>query len=129
MHSILAAAIGKEEKAYELFMRTARLDLDDFNNDTEDGCHITSMAGTWGAFVKGFGGLRVREDKLFLAPFLPKSWKSYSFIIGFRGHKVKVNVQQDAITINNDNSSSMTILLHGEKQILEPGKNVFEHVI
>lgn len=129
VHSILAAATGKEEKAYELFMRTARLDLDDFNNDTEDGCHITSMAGTWGAFVKGFGGLRVREDKLFLAPFLPKSWKSYCFTIGFRGHKVLVNVQQDSIIINNENSGAMTILLHGEQQILEPGKNVFEHAI
>ena len=57
VHVILAAKLGKE-KAYEMYLRTARLDLDDYNNDTEDGCHTTSMAGTWMAFVKGFGDAR-----------------------------------------------------------------------
>src|SRR5690606_30326945 len=47
VHAIIAAKLGKEEKAYEFYLRTARLDLDDYNNDTEDGLHITSMAGTW----------------------------------------------------------------------------------
>ncbi|MCB0641345.1 MAG: glycoside hydrolase family 65 protein, partial [Phaeodactylibacter sp.] len=46
VHSILASRLDMPEKAYEMYLRTARLDLDDYNNDTEDGCHITSMAGT-----------------------------------------------------------------------------------
>lgn len=52
IHSILAAELGKEEKAVEMYRRTARLDLDDYNNDTEDGMHITSMTGSWLAIVK-----------------------------------------------------------------------------
>ncbi|MEM8908270.1 MAG: family 65 glycosyl hydrolase domain-containing protein, partial [Bacteroidota bacterium] len=68
VHAILAAKLGKKEKAYQFYLRTARLDLDDYNNDTEDGCHITSMAGTWMAVVKGFGGLRNSEDCLHLNP-------------------------------------------------------------
>ena len=47
VHAILAAKLGDEESAYQFYLRTSRLDLDDYNNDTEDGCHITSMAGTW----------------------------------------------------------------------------------
>ncbi|MBP2966783.1 glycoside hydrolase family 65 protein, partial [Acinetobacter baumannii] len=43
IHSILAAELGLEEKAVEMYQRTARLDLDNYNNDTEDGLHITSM--------------------------------------------------------------------------------------
>ena len=62
VHSIQASKLGKKEKAYEMYLRTARLDLDDYNNDTEDGCHITSMAGTWLAVVKGFGGMRVVKE-------------------------------------------------------------------
>src|SRR5690606_17105463 len=45
IHAILAAELGKEEKAVEFYARTARLDLDNYNNDTEDGLHITSMSG------------------------------------------------------------------------------------
>ncbi|MEZ5030004.1 MAG: hypothetical protein R2787_01255 [Saprospiraceae bacterium] len=56
VHAILACSLDEDEKAYEMMMRTARLDLDNINNDTKDGCHITSMAGTWMAVVKGFGG-------------------------------------------------------------------------
>jgi trehalose/maltose hydrolase-like predicted phosphorylase len=29
------------------YLRTSRLDLDDYNKEVEEGCHITSMAGTW----------------------------------------------------------------------------------
>jgi maltose phosphorylase len=86
IHSILAAKIGYEQKSYEMYLRTSRLDLDDYNNDTEDGLHITSMGGTWMAFVMGFGGMRARDNKLILNPFLPSRWKSYQFRIDFRGH-------------------------------------------
>ncbi len=44
VHSIIACELGYREKAYEMYLRTSRLDLDNYNNDTEDGCHITSMA-------------------------------------------------------------------------------------
>jgi maltose phosphorylase len=47
VHSILAAKLGYEEKAYEMYMRTSRLDLDDYNHEAHEGLHITSMAGTW----------------------------------------------------------------------------------
>ena len=68
-----------------MYLRTARLDLDNYNNDTTDGCHITSMAGTWMSIVEGFAGMRVRDGKLILNPFLPKNWSSFSFKVFFRG--------------------------------------------
>ena len=53
-----------------MYLRTARLDLDDYNNDTEDGCHITSMAGTWMAVVERIWWHEVRDGKLILNPLL-----------------------------------------------------------
>jgi maltose phosphorylase len=94
VHSILAAKLGKEEKSYEFYTRAARLDLDDYNNDTEDGCHITSMAGTWMSIVKGFGGMKVKDNSLYFKPFLPKQWTSYSFKINFRETQLEVRVSQ-----------------------------------
>ena len=123
VHSILAAALGREEKAYEMFMRTARLDLDDFNSDSKDGCHITSMAGTWLAFVKGFGGMRVKDGELLIAPFLPEKWEAYSFTIGFKNTKFTISVNKKGVEISVD--KDIDIMLFNDKQILKKGVNIF----
>jgi maltose phosphorylase len=114
VHSILAAKLGRNEKAYEMYLRTARLDLDDYNNDTEDGLHITSMAGTWMSVVKGFAGQRVRDGRIVLNPFIPTEWKSYSFRIGFRGITITVSVNHDVVIVENSSSSSVTIEVFGQ---------------
>jgi maltose phosphorylase len=101
IHSILASRIGNIDKAYELYLRTARLDLDDYNNEVADGLHITSMAGSWLAIVEGFGGMRVLDDKLHLNPLIPEQWKSYSFNARFRGILFKVKVTGKEVLIRN----------------------------
>jgi maltose phosphorylase len=102
VHSILAAKLGDEKRAYEFYLRTARLDLDDYNNDTRDGLHITSMAGTWLSIVKGFAGMRVIDNKLHFAPFIPEKWDSFTFKIRFRGEVLKVRVDKNGLNINDD---------------------------
>ena len=76
---------GKTDEAYELYLRTSRLDLDDYNKEVHEGLHITSMAGTWLSIVEGFGGMRVKDDELHFCPRLPKHWESLTFKINFRG--------------------------------------------
>ena len=56
VHAILAARIGDLDKAYELYLRTARLDLDDYNREVREGCHVTSMAGFVALGGRGFRG-------------------------------------------------------------------------
>src|SRR5690554_1598675 len=102
VYSIIAAEIGYQEKAYELYLRTARLDLDNYNNDTDDGLHITSMAGTWMSIVYGFGGLRIVDGHLCLAPFAPRQWKSYSFRLRFRNHRLEIVVDESEVTIKQE---------------------------
>jgi len=120
VHVILASRLGKEKKAYEMYLRTARLDLDDYNNDTDDGCHITSMGGTWMSFVKGFGGMRVYNDMLHLKPFLPSNWKGYSFHIRFRGHLLNVKVEGENVVVQNKSDKELVFLLSGEEQTVAP---------
>jgi len=111
IHVILAAKIGNYEKAYEMYLRTSRLDLDDYNNDTEDGLHITSMAGTWLSVVKGMGGMRILNDELHFNPFLPPKWKGISFKIQFRGATIQVKVKRKGTTIENLSSNPITVNL------------------
>jgi maltose phosphorylase len=122
VHAILASKLGYEEKAYEMYLRTSRLDLDDYNNDTEDGCHITSMAGTWMSVVKGFGGMKVLNDKLHLNPFIPKQWSSYSFRIEFRGRVINVRVRRSKTQTLLESGEPIEIILSGEPVWLEGEK-------
>ena len=124
VHSILAAKLGRKEKAYEMYLRTARLDLDDYNNDTEDGCHTTSMAGTWMAFAKGFAGMRVKNGNLHFNPMLPKEWKGYSFHIKFRERNLTIATADDALKITNDSNEGLTLFVYDQKQELKGGKTI-----
>ena len=113
VHGILASRLGRKEKAYEMYMRTARLDLDDYNNDTKDGCHTTSMAGTWMAFAKGFAGMRVRKGELFLSPSLPDQWTGYAFRIKFKEKYLIIEVSQSEVTIKNDSEGDLGFTVFG----------------
>ncbi|HLN64947.1 MAG TPA: glycoside hydrolase family 65 protein [Symbiobacteriaceae bacterium] len=115
VHSILACELGYKEKAYEMYLRTARLDLDNYNNDTEDGLHITSMAGTWMSVVQGFGGLRVREGRLVLNPFIPGHWESFAFKVMFRGARLQVNVRQGELVIANETDRGAALTIAGKE--------------
>ena len=85
VHSVLASALGKTDEAYTLYLRTVRLDLDDYNKEVHEGLHITSMAGTWLSIVEGFAGMRVKNGELHFTPRLPKHWESLSFKVIFQG--------------------------------------------
>jgi len=121
VHAILAAKLGDEKRAYEFYLRTSRLDLDDYNNDTEDGCHITSMAGTWMSVVEGFGGMRMRDDKLSFQPFLPEKWASFSFHISFRGITIKVTVSKEGVRVQNLSDQAVSLLIFGTEQTVNGG--------
>lgn len=120
VHSILASRIGYEEKAYEMYLRTARLDLDDYNNDTEDGCHITSMAGTWMAIVMGFGGLRYKHTEIQLNPKLPSAWQSYAFHIIHKGSVLGIEVLQEKVRVSNKSGHSISLKVYGREIWVEP---------
>ena len=115
IHVIQAAKLGYQEKAYELYLRTARLDLDDYNHEVHEGLHITSMAGTWMAVVMGFGGMRVIDGLLSFAPMLPKQWKSFSFTICFKGAVIKVHVQDKKVDLALLSGNPISVQLFNEK--------------
>ena len=113
VHSIIAAKIGNAGQAYKFYLQTARLDLDDYNNDSADGCHITSMAGTWLSVVQGFGGMRIKNDKVYLSPFLPPEWKGYSFHIVFRNTRMKIEIDTNGTLVRHIAGPPCTFCING----------------
>lgn len=118
VHSILAAQLGYHDKAVEMYERTARLDLDNINNDTADGLHITSMAGSWLAIAHGFAGMRT-TDGLSLKPFLPEAWKGYAFQFHYRGRVIRVSVRPGEARVELLEGQSLTLALCGQEMRLE----------
>jgi maltose phosphorylase len=122
IHSILANRIGKFDDAYELYLRTSRLDLDDYNREVDEGLHITSMGGTWMSVVLGFGGMRIREDMLSFNPSLPKKWRSLSFFIYYRGRKLKVSISEKKVNVNLIEGEPLAVEINGNKVECIPEK-------
>ncbi|MFZ2286438.1 MAG: family 65 glycosyl hydrolase domain-containing protein [Bacteroidales bacterium] len=122
IHSVLAARLRDTERAYTLYLRTARLDLDDYNREVKDGLHITSMAGTWLAIVEGFGGMRIYNDRVCFNPLIPAAWKSYSFIIRYRNNPLRVEVNGSAVNVVNLSQAAIPLVVYSEKITLEPGE-------
>jgi len=120
VHSILAARLGRSDKAYEMYLRTSRLDLDDYNNEVHEGLHITSMGGTWMSVIYGFGGMRIREGLLSFEPMLPENWKTLSFKILYRGRVLQVGIGKDKMGIKSLEGEGLDLYLVGSKKHLEP---------
>jgi maltose phosphorylase len=124
VHSIQAATLGRMEQAYTFYLRTSRLDLDDYNKEVEEGLHITSMAGTWMSIVEGFGGMRVKNNTLHFEPRIPKEWKGYSFKINFRNQILKVAVNQHETNFTLEGENPIAVFVNGKEIIVEPNSLV-----
>jgi maltose phosphorylase len=124
VHSIQAALLDKMEMAYTFYLRTSRLDLDDYNKEVEEGCHITSMAGTWMSIVEGFGGMRVKENTLHFSPKIPKEWSGYSFKINFRNQILTVSVTHNETVFSVDGGHALSIVANGTAIVVTPNNLV-----
>lgn len=124
VHSIQAAKLDRMEQAYTFYLRTSRLDLDDYNHEVHEGLHITSMAGTWMSIVEGFGGMRVKNDTLSFEPKILEQWEGYSFKVNFRHQIIKVSVNQNETQFELEGDKDLQILVNGEDVTIRPNELV-----
>lgn len=99
VYSIMASKIGYAHKAFNYFIETARLDLDDTHGNTKHGIHTANMGGTWMAIVYGFGGLRIKEDYISLNPKLPEKWEELKFKFLYKEAAIQVDMRKNKTLI------------------------------
>jgi alpha,alpha-trehalose phosphorylase len=119
--SIIGAEVGHEEKAYDYFMETARLDLDNTHGNTGHGIHTAAMAGTWLGVAYGFGGMRLRHGVAHFEPRLPRKWQRYAFQVQLQGAWLQVRVAQDGVEYRLAGGSELAIDHRGETICLTQG--------
>jgi maltose phosphorylase len=133
IHSILASKLGYSDMAYQLYLRTARLDLDDYNKEVDEGLHITSMAGTWMTIVEGFAGKRIIDGDLHLSPSLPEQWNAYSFKIWHRKNILDIRVEDEKVRIACEQGKGLMVYIFGQpyqlhsSESLVVSKNILSH--
>ncbi len=126
VHSILAAQLRKAEEAYKFFGFATRMDLDNYNRNTGEGLHTTSIAAAWMNIVYGFGGMRSDGKELAFAPSLPEQWQGYSFKIRVKEEVVAVTIDKENIKISSDSDTGLKVLIYekeyvvGQKEVTVP---------
>lgn len=117
IHSVIASHIDQVEKSYEYFLRSSRLDLDDYNKEVEQGLHITSMAGSWIAIVEGFGGLKIDKKNIIINPKIPKQWNRLKFNIFYKNQILKFDITNESIIVSGKDSSKNIINNLSDKKL------------
>ncbi|GHD25676.1 glycoside hydrolase family 65 protein [Streptomyces galbus] len=92
VQAVIAAQAGHLRLAYEYTAEAALMDLHDLEQNTRDGLHIASLAGTWMALVAGFGGLRDERGTLCFKPRLPEKFSRLAFSLQFRDSRLHVEI-------------------------------------
>lgn len=116
--SIIASEIGYHQKAYEYFMNTARMDLDDYHGNTKHGIHAACMAGAWMCVVNGFAGLRTDGETIRFKPNLPKKWEEYQFKTTYKGRVIQITVNDQGAVYELLEGESLAIFHYDAKLML-----------
>lgn len=123
--SIMASKIGYHEKAYDYFIETARLDLDNTHGNTKDGLHMANMGGAWMAIVFGFAGLRIKETGLSLEPIIPKQWQRLTFRLQYQNRKLEVVMEQHQVQLTLLDGEALSLKLYGQEVFLQMEQPIF----
>lgn len=99
IHSIFANELGERDLAYELFKRACLIDLGPNMKSSDMGVHAASLGGIWQSVVFGFGGVRVRDGKLYINPCLPKAWNRVAFEIEYADVRIAILATEEALTV------------------------------
>lgn len=114
LHAILAAELGKLDEAYTFFAYGARMDLDNYNRNTDQGLHVTSAAGVWASMIFGFGGMRTDGEILIFHPTIPEAWKGYRFHVRYQGATIEVRVNRAVVEFRVISGPPVTVKVYGK---------------
>ncbi|HEX9122048.1 MAG TPA: glycosyl hydrolase family 65 protein [Actinomycetota bacterium] len=126
VHSWVLARSDRE-LSWELFSETLESDVADVQGGTTaEGIHLGAMAGTVDLVQRGYSGMEVRGDVLWLNPTLPRELTSLEFHMHYRSHRIFVSITTEKLVVSTPPSEegSVSIGLLDTVHELEPGATV-----
>ncbi len=117
VHAILAGGLGRRTDAVRFFGFATRLDLDNYNRNTREGLHLSSIAAAWVTLAECFGGMRFDGGALRLAPWLPEGWTRFSFPLTVRGSTLRISVEGRTVTLTCE-GEPLLLTLYGQTMMV-----------
>lgn len=124
IHSITACDLGMEKEAYDMFMSAALTDLGQEMKSSDAGIHSANMGGVWQDVVMGFGGIRIRDGHLRIAPNCPKQWEKFTYPLYWKGNELHITVCKDGVEVINEGEDFEAEIM-GQTVTASKGKNEF----
>jgi maltose phosphorylase len=125
VHSILASELGRHREAFDFFRFATRIDLDNYNRNTGEGIHLTSIAAAWMNIVYGFGGMRSDGELLSFQPSIPAHWNGYNFQVFYRGSWLRVEVSQTETVVCLQSGEPVRVNVNGREVEISPAGITF----
>ncbi|WP_455794089.1 glycoside hydrolase family 65 protein [Clostridium butyricum] len=122
VHSILASQLKKHEEAYDFFGFATRMDLDNYNRNTREGLHTTSIAAAWMNILYGFGGMRSDKDILSFNPSIPAKWDGYSFRLCYKDDVIVVEINKENAKFYTLKGKKIEVEIYGQLMTLSGEK-------
>ena len=100
MYSIVASELNYNDIAYDMFMKSATIDLGTNQKMFAGGIYIggthpASNGGSYLSLLFGISGLKFKDNDIILNPHLPSKIKGLEFKIIYRNKKYLINVYED----------------------------------
>jgi alpha,alpha-trehalase len=114
-------------QAWRLLREALYSDVADVQGGTTaEGIHLGAMAGTVDALLRVFTGIEMRDDVLWLNPFLPKDLKELRLRLRYRGNELKIAIGHDAAVIQAADCPALPIRIGRKNELFElkPGASV-----
>ncbi|MGN0753715.1 MAG: glycosyl hydrolase family 65 protein, partial [Aristaeellaceae bacterium] len=107
MYALTACRLGKPELAWDLFLRTAGIDMTGGGKEWAGeiyigGTHPAANGGAWMIAALGFAGLEMKNGQPVIHPHLPEQITRLSFPIMAGGRRLRVTVTHDGGVIDSD---------------------------
>ena len=107
------------DEAVRFFGYATRLDLDNYNRNTREGLHVTSIAMAWANIVYGFAGLRSDGELLRFAPGMPERWKTLEFSLLYRGRTIRIRMEKDRTLFRIPEGSPLKVRIYDREYCLD----------
>ncbi|MDH3601120.1 MAG: hypothetical protein OEU26_15985, partial [Candidatus Tectomicrobia bacterium] len=103
---------GDRERSWQLLTQGLESDVADVQGGTTaEGIHLGAMAGTIDVLQRGYTGIEIRGDVLYLHPCLPQELTALRLAIRYCGHSLALHITPDSLTVSASPCAAEAITL------------------
>lgn len=111
-------ARSDRKRSWADFTDALRSDVSDVQGGTtQEGIHLGAMAGTLDIMQRGYLGLEIRDNVLWLNPMLPEEISQLQLQLRYRGHWLSLKLTHEKLTIRVDRGFAKEVQIGVQNEV------------